>query len=155
MICNGKYLPAVLLALLALPASADVYKCTDDAGHVTYTNQKPAPKGCKLLSVDQTVNSVPAPRGSARSSSGFPKVDGDTQKARDTDRRRILDGELASEQKSLEEARQALSEGESQRLGDERNYQKYQDRVQRLKDEVAVHERNVQALQREISNLPQ
>ncbi|MBL8481597.1 MAG: DUF4124 domain-containing protein [Rhodocyclaceae bacterium] len=155
MIRNGKQFAAVALLLAALPAAADVYKCTDDEGHVTYTNQKPAPKGCKLLSVEQPVSAVPATRNPARTGAGFPRVDGDTQKARDTDRRRILEGELASEKKYLDEARQALATGEAERQGDERNYQKYTDRVQRLKDEVAVHERNVQALQREISNLPQ
>ena len=40
------------------------------------------------------------------------------------------------------------------RLGDERNYQKYLDRIQGLKDNVALHERNVDALRKEISKLP-
>ena len=31
------------------------------------------------------------------------------------------------------------------------NYQKYLDRVQKLKDEVALHEKNVAALQKELS----
>ncbi|MFX9665274.1 hypothetical protein ABTO78_21685, partial [Acinetobacter baumannii] len=75
-------------------------------------------------------------------------------KARDSERRRILEAELDTETKNLEAARKALTEGEAVRLGDERNYQKYLDRIQGLKDNVALHERNVDALRKEISKLP-
>ncbi|GLT22970.1 hypothetical protein GCM10007933_24310 [Zoogloea oryzae] len=80
-------------------------------------------------------------------------MDSGTQKARDTDRRRILEEELATEQKSLEAARKELEEQESVRYGNERNYQKLLDRVQPYKDKVQLHERNIEALRREISNL--
>ncbi|WP_228111912.1 hypothetical protein [Zoogloea sp. 1C4] len=80
-------------------------------------------------------------------------MDSGTQKARDTDRRRILEEELATEQKSLEAARKELEEQESVRYGNERNYQKVLDRVQPYKDKVQLHERNIEALRREISNL--
>ena len=85
---------------------------------------------------------------------GFPSVSNDQQKARDSERRRILEAELATETGSLEEARKALTEGEAVRLGNERNYQKYLDRIQGLKDNVALHERNVDALRKELSKLP-
>ena len=42
----------------------------------------------------------------------------------------------------------------SERLGDERNYQKYLDRVDRLKDEVAQAAQNVSSIRREIDSLP-
>ncbi len=147
-------------ACTALPAGADVFKCVDGEGHVTYTNDKSSARGCKLLSSDVPVSSVPGagvappkPAGPA-SSGGFPSVSGDQQKARDSERRRILEAELDTEMKSLDAARKALSEGESVRLGDERNYQKYLDRIQGLKDNVALHERNVDALRKEIAKLP-
>ena len=53
----------------------------------------------------------------------------------------------------LAEARKALSEGEATRMGGERNYQRYLDRVQGLKDRVSQHERNIGALKQELSNL--
>lgn len=161
-------IPLLLAALLCSPmASADIYKCVDEAGHVTYTNSKPSGKGCNTLSRDQAVSSVPssmptprpaaqpsAPQGGASSAGGgFPRVDPGTQKARDTDRRRILETELSTEQRSLEAARKELDEQESVRNGNERNYQKFLDRVQPYKDKVQLHERNIEALQREISNL--
>ena len=42
---------------------------------------------------------------------------------------------------------------EATRLGDERNYQKYLDRVQGLKDNVALHEKNVEALNKELAGI--
>ena len=160
-------IPLLLASLLCSPlAAADIYKCVDEAGHVTYTNNKPSGKGCNTLSRDQPVSSVPggppasrptavpAPQNGASSgSAGFPRVDSGTQKARDTDRRRILEEELNSEQKSLEVARKELEDQESVRYGNERNYQKVLDRLQPYKDKVQLHERNIEALRREISNL--
>lgn len=147
--------------LVALPVCADVFKCVDGDGHVTYTNDKVNARGCKLLSSEMPVSSVPGPASSSRkpasagaSPGGFPSVSGDQQKARDSERRRILEAELDAENKSLDEARKALAEGEAVRLGDERNYQKYLERIQGLKDNVALHERNIDALRKELSKLP-
>jgi hypothetical protein len=50
-------------------------------------------------------------------------------------------------------ASKELTEQESVRLGDERNYQKYLDRVQSFKDKVALHERNIEALNKELAKL--
>lgn len=150
-----------LACLSASVAQADIYKCVDEpGGSPTYTNEKPAPgrKGCTLLSREQPISTVPAmpvrkPATATPTPSSFPRVDDGTQKSRDNDRRRILEQELATEEKSLEEARKALTEQESVRLGDERNYAKFLERVQPYKDKVALHERNVEAIRKEISNL--
>lgn len=146
------------MTLAVLPAAADIYKCVDAEGHTTYTNDKSRASGCKVLASDVPVSSVSgpaaAPKPAANPAGGFPSVSGDQQKARDSERRRILEAELATENGSLETARKALTEGEAVRLGDERNYQKYLDRIQGLKDNVALHERNVDALRKELSKLP-
>lgn len=144
------------LALCGAAGAAwgEIYKCVGPDGHVTYTNNKSAAANCKQISSDLPVSTVPAARvPQHRPSSDFPRVDEGTQKSRDSDRRRILEQELAAEQEQLQTARKALVEGEATRLGGERNYQKYQERVQRLRDDVALHERNVDALQKELSNL--
>ena len=163
-------LPVVLglAALLsAAPALADIFKCIDEGGHVTYTNAKVGGKGCSLLSRDQPVSSMPAgpasrPAGapstapaapSASGAAGFPRVDAGTQRARDNDRRRILEDELATEQNSLAVAQKDLADQEAIRNGDERNYQRVLDRLQPFKDKVQLHERNIEALRREIANL--
>jgi Domain of unknown function (DUF4124) len=150
-----KFVLIGLTALAAPLAWADVYKCMDDDGHVTYTNTKPSAKSkCTALSRDQRVSTVPGRAApAAPSPAGFPKVDGDTQKARDNDRRKILDQELATEQKNLEQAKKDLSEQEAVRTGDERNYERVIARLQPYKDKVALHERNIEALKKEIGNL--
>ncbi len=148
-----------LLALLlsvAGTANADtLYKCTDDSGVVLYTNQKGTGKNCTVLSNDQAISSVPGSRGATRnaSPSDFPKVNGETQKNRDGDRRKILEQELATELQNLDKARKDLAEQESIRNGNEQNYQRVLDRLQPFKDAVALHERNIDALRRELGNL--
>jgi predicted nucleic acid-binding Zn-ribbon protein len=78
-------------------------------------------------------------------------VDGDTQRGRDAERRRILEQELASEQKLLDEARKDLADQESQRLGNERNYQRVLDRLEPYKKKVKLHEDNIANLRRELA----
>lgn len=145
------------LLLAGTPVWADIYKCVDDQGRVTYTNSRVA-KGCSALNRDLPVSSVPGPSSAGGKASGpdsatFPKVSDEAQRNRDGDRKRILTQELATEEKSLEDARKALAEQEAVRLGDERNYQKVLDRLQPFKDKVELHQRNVEALKRELGNL--
>ena len=72
---------------------------------------------------------------------------------RDADRRRILEQELANEQKLLEEARKQLAAQESVRLGSERNYQRVLDRLEPYQKQVKLHEDNIANLQKELANL--
>jgi hypothetical protein len=146
-----------LLALLAPPASAgDIWECADENGNKRFTNIKSESKGCRLMEVKVPINTVPAtPRPSAKaaeSPKNFPRVDGDTQRSRDAERRRILEQELANEQKLLDEARKELAEQESQRLGSERNYQRMLDRLEPYKKKVKLHEDNVTNLRRELAS---
>jgi hypothetical protein len=89
----------------------------------------------------------------------FPKVDEQTQKSRDGDRRRILENELAAEQKNAEQAKKDLAEQEAIVLPSERmqggaiSGGKVQERLQPYKDKVALHQRNIEAIQKEIANL--
>ncbi|MBT0959652.1 DUF4124 domain-containing protein [Denitromonas iodatirespirans] len=151
-------LASVLLSPVAL---ADVYKCVETdpvtgQKRVTYTNTRGA-KGCERLSEDLPVSSVPgaapAKKPGASSPGAFPRVSSDDQRARDAERRKLLEGELAAEQAALEEARKAFAEADAVRYGNERNYQKKLDRLQPFKEAVEQHERNVEALQKELSGL--
>jgi len=149
---------AFLSLLVALPVTAGtIYKCVDDGGGTLISNSK-VNKSCQAV-VSGPDSSLPAPKARAPgaaanpSPAGFPKVAEDTQKARDTDRRRILEQEMAAEQKNLEVAKKDLAEQEASRSGDERNYQRVLDRLQPYKDRVAQHERNIEAIQKELNNL--
>jgi len=139
----------VMLMLAGAYAWADIYKKVDEDGRVTYSNVPS--KGAQKLNLEP-LNTVPASKPKSQSPDNFPRVDSGTQKERDYKRRQILENELAQEMNQLEEAQKAVAEGQEVRLGDERhNYQKYLDRVQRLKDAVAEHEKNIDALRQEIA----
>lgn len=152
-------LPTFVACLAAPAAEADIYKCVSDSGQITYTNAKPAnhEKGCSLMTKDQPVSTASSGKRSSAaatpSPSSFPKVDNDTQKSRDNDRRKILENELDAEKKALEAAKKELAEQEAVRNGDEKNYQKFLDRVQPYKDTVALHQRNIDSLNKELAKL--
>ena len=98
---------ALLVALLPLSVSAQtIYKCIDASGGTVISNSR-VEKNCKAISTGPE-NAVPAPPRAKPASAvanpspaGFPRVQEDTQKARDGDRRHILEQELAGEQRSL------------------------------------------------------
>ncbi|MBK7956611.1 MAG: DUF4124 domain-containing protein [Candidatus Accumulibacter sp.] len=152
-----------LALLAAVPALAqDIYKCADPDGRVTYSNVPT--KSCRKLILDP-VNLAPSAKPPAATGTrtatpgSFPKVDEQTQKSRDGDRRRILENELAAEQKNAEQAKKELAEQEGIVLPSERmqggaiSGGKVQERIQTYKDKVALHQRNIEAIHREIANL--
>ncbi|MCP5268511.1 MAG: DUF4124 domain-containing protein [Zoogloeaceae bacterium] len=146
-----------LLVLPALPVQAEIFKCTDNAGHVTYSNV--SSKGCTRLNLEPiSSGSGGKPAAKAATPSSFPRVAEDTQRARDNDRRKILEQELATEQKSLDEAKKRLAEGEiaqpNERMqGGGINQAKVQERIKPLQDQVQLHERNLEAINKEMRNL--
>ena len=143
--------------------SDDIFMCVDDQGNKSFQNVGTA-KGCKRMDVGPVL-SMPAPRLPARSvqpagddrvsvsPASYPRIDRDTQRSRDSDRRRILEDELKAEEDRLTRLRTEFNNGEPERRGDERNYALYQERVQRLREEIARVETNVGALRREIALL--
>src|SRR5690606_29042000 len=84
----------------------------------------------------------------------YPRGDASTQRARDEERRQILERELRKEEERLAALEAEYKGGEPDRLGSERNYQKYLDRVERLKSEIERAEGNVASIRREIDALP-
>ena len=51
--------------------------------------------------------------------------------------------------------REEFNNGEPERRGDERNYARYQERVQRMQEDIQRGENNIVALRREIASLRQ
>jgi len=160
------------LAILGLwfaaspPAQAQeaktVYRCPGNP--ILYTDSISAKeardKGCRTLEgapitviqAQKPTVTKPATTGSgARPADN--KVDPNEQKARDSDARRILDAELRKEEEKLAALKKEYNNGEPERLGDERNYQKYLDRTAELKAALARKEADVAAIRRELSKL--
>ncbi|MDR2261530.1 MAG: DUF4124 domain-containing protein [Azoarcus sp.] len=150
---SSRAIPLFFLALgfVPLSVSAQVYKCVEDTGRISYTNSRGNNKNCTALDNAQAVSSIPSATFTKPTS--FPKVSSDTQRERDQTRRQLLESELAGENAALEEAKKALAEQESIRLGNEQNYQKVLDRLQPYKNDIEQRERNIEALNKEISGL--
>lgn len=168
---------STLLAAFLLPqfAFAEIYKHVDADGRITYSNVKI--KGAKKLALEPADTSfgtgatnsdgggakrTPATRTATPAS--FPKVDADTQNQRDGKRKDILQSELDAEKKALADAKKAYDEGASnpevfrKKNADGstqtfRNVPKFDEKMKNLQAEVDVHQRNIDLLEKEISNI--
>lgn len=155
------YLIAFFCAI-PLIAHAELYKAVDADGHVTYSSS-PLKGGKKIfLEPLPTMQPLSKPHMNA-SPASFPKVDGETQKGRDGTRRKILQDELNTEQKLLEEAKQNLQNAEGENRGNfvkngkslvnEARAQEYAAEVNKQTTEVNIHQKNIDALNTEIAKL--
>jgi len=161
-------LRALILVAFVTPASAqvtEIYKCVEANGRPLYTSDKRETVGkkCELVSREVNVVSTPPPAKPPAAAPGspaqkaspgnFPK-ETPSQKANARDRQReILQKELATEQQLLDKARKDLAAQEAVRTGDERNYAKTLERLQPFRDSVETHQKNIEALRRELANL--
>ncbi|MGV3582138.1 MAG: DUF4124 domain-containing protein [Methylophilus sp.] len=162
---------ALVLAAYTLPSVAEIYKHVDSEGRVTYSNVKI--KGAKKLDLEpvdtnfgndaqsEKARSTPTKKASP---SDFPKVDAQTQNQRDTKRKEILLQELEQEKQALEQAKQAYAEGQSKpevyhkknangSTSTFRNVPKYEEKMKSLQADVDAHERNIELLNKEISQI--
>jgi hypothetical protein len=148
-----KLLLALTLGSLAMPAAAqvtEIFKCRDAQGRWTYTNDRRQAEKDKCETVASQINVAP-PQKSARPSN-FPRESSAERAAGKGRQREILEKELKSEEAALAKAKQALAEQEATRGGDERNYARVEERLKPFKETVEVHEKNIEALRREIAN---
>ncbi len=144
----------LLAGLPAMNAHAqhEVFKCRDEQGQITYTNDRRQAEKQKCELVSRQINVAPSKPPAVRTP-GFPRETPQAStNARDR-QRQVLEKELVAEQQALKQAQQALAEQEAVRFGDERNYARVLERLQPYKDTVQNHEKNIQALQRELANL--
>lgn len=154
---------ALLVGLSGIShAQGEVFLCVDDNGRREYKNIG-LTKGCKPVDMSG-ISMVPAPprrvapvqtaaAKPAAAPADFPKVDSATQRARDSDRRRILQDEMRTEEQKLADLKTEFNGGEPERRGDERNYAKYQTRVAAMQEDIGRTEKNIEALKRELGNL--
>ena len=164
------WLLAVAPAALAQNAAPTiVYRCP---GNV-YTSSTDLPpkqaeeKGCKVIegapvTIVQTAKPAPAAarkgEGSAAAREGRgpeSRVDPNAQRQRDGDARRLLEAELQREEQRLAELQREFNNGEPERLGSERNAQKYIDRVADMRAQIARKQEDIAAIKREIGKLQQ
>lgn len=133
-----------------------IWRCTDPTGktHVTNVKDETSGRDCKVIQSQRVTVMPPQPPAKpAARPAGFPKESaGDRSSARDR-QRTTLETELKSEEALLAKAKAELSEQESVRLGDERNYSKVLERLQKYKDNVELHAKNADELRKELGKL--
>lgn len=158
--CRYLKIFAILLAAAGFAvanAQSTIYRCQDENGGVLISNNSRSGKNCRAV-VRRPVNSLPAPKMRAPSrhnasagkqnktsaAASFPRVQEDTQRARDNDRRHILQQELASEKQSLNQAQNELAALKTK--PDSEQAKPYQERV-------GLHQRNIQAIEKELGKI--
>ncbi len=143
-------------------AGETVYRCPGDP--VLYTDalsaQEAKDKGCRTLE-GATITIIHGPKPqpaksepAATSSPASARIDPAVQRARDSDARRILENELKREEDRLAGLKAEYKDGHPDRLGGERNYQKYLDRVAELKAGIERTQGDIAALKRELAKRP-
>jgi hypothetical protein len=127
--------------------SNGMYRCQTQSGTAFFNVPGMTPPSTGSRTTGKAAASTPTP-------AGFPRVDTATQKGRDDVRRKVLSEELSSEEKLLAEARAAYADGAPAPLPEERaDAAKYQQRIARLRQAVGLHERNIEALRKEIASI--
>ncbi|MCV2354783.1 hypothetical protein LNV09_11505 [Paucibacter sp. B2R-40] len=169
MLIRTSFLLTGMAVLLANAAQAQsvVYRCPGPP--VLYTDALTAKeaqaKDCRSIEgTPITVLPATRPRSNAAASqnsagsesrgSNDGRIDPNQQRSRDGERRRVLEAELREAQERLDALQRDYAGGNAERRGDEKNYQKYLDRMAELKASISRQEVDVQALKREISKLP-
>lgn len=160
----GAGLAAMVLALavsLPLPATAQsrVYRCGNE-----YTNQLKGRTDCKLveggnITIVESTTPRRAPAAASTSTkravtsgaSATPSAQEVLQKRREADARAILEQELARAEKHQADLEAEYKDGQPDKIGGEaRNYQKYLDRVARLKAELERNQSDIEGIKREL-----
>lgn len=154
----------VCLAFISPAVQAQVYRCNSAGGGATeyINNAKDAQvRGCKLMEGGNVtiVQGSPVPKAATspvRVASTSPSgAGGPEQKARDSDSRAILESELKKAEAKLAEQQKEYNNGEPEKQGIEgRNYQRYLDRVNELKDGITRNQSDIAGLKRELARLP-
>ncbi len=151
-------------ALLGVVACQQVYaqaaietlwNCKDKDGRTILTNQQQDTVGkeCRVVQ-QQRVTVVPSARpGASKSPQNFPKESTADRLGAKDKQRQTLERELSQEEGMLADAKRKLAEQEQIRTGDEKNYARVLERLQPYKDAVEVHNKNIEALKRELVNL--
>ena len=146
-------------------STGTVYRCPGPP--ILYTDAISATeakeKNCRTIEgapVTIVQTAKPAPRKSEASSAREgrgpeSKVDPNAQRQRDGDARRLLEAELQREEARLADLQREFNNGEPERRGEERNAQKYLDRVTDMRASIARKQDDIAAITRELAKMPQ
>ena len=131
----------------------DLYKCQTN-GAMSYFSGPPSGNTSSTTTrKSASTSSTSSPSPPKASPSSFPRVDSNTQRERDDVRKRVLTEELATEVRMMVESEVAMKVGSSPLPDESLTTPKYLDRQARLRNTVDNHNRNIQALNKELERL--
>jgi hypothetical protein len=151
----------LLLGTLCSPwaLGGTVYRCPGNVYTSEISDKEAKERNCRTIEgAPITIVSPPKRAPVQAAGNGAPrgegsKVDGKDQRARDSDARAILEAELKREEDALAALQKEFNNGEPDRKGDERNYARYQERVEEMRSAITRKQADVAALRRELSKL--
>lgn len=154
-------LPLAAVFAMALPAHAQtVWRCannnyTNNAAEAKAKNCKPVEGGNVTVVEGTKPNGGTAKGASAPRAATGPtdaqRISNEEQRARDADARAVLEAELKKAEARQAELLKEWNNGEPERQANERNFQKYQERVAALKESLARNESDIAGIKRELS----
>lgn len=150
--CAGMVMALTCSAVLA--EEHQIYRCGSDYNN-TMTAKEAVAKGCKTIegAPITIIQAIKRPKAAQAAGSTDEKVSPADQRERDNDARRILQQELAKEQAELTQMQKEYNNGQPERQGDEKNYQKYLDRTAAMKAAIERKQADIQAIQHELSKM--
>lgn len=132
---------AAALVLTALPVLANtVYECKDSNGRTVYVQN--AGKQCKKADIGKIGIYSNTPAKTTQHSSPASAADRQNDASVPPD---IL-AKRQEAQQQLDAAKKALTEGKQVRYGNERNYARYQERIQQLENAVKTAQQRLNEL---------
>jgi len=134
------------LLFLSCSTQAGVYKHVDEHGNVTYSNV-PSNNSKKIALPPLVV--VP----SVDSGNVEERIAKRREAMKTEEQREQIQSKITEEEKRLNEVRSEYKDGNPDRLGSERNYQRFLNRVERLREEIDVREKNLNSLRKELQEL--
>lgn len=160
---------AFLVALPASPQSAEggaMYRCPGNDYNNTISASEAEKLRCKKVeNASVTVIQSAKPGASAASAApparpvpavaeAMSPADSAALRTRASNARRSLEGRLKSEEGRLSALEKEFNGGEPERRIDEFDFQKYLDRVARMRSEISRKQIDIAELRREIDKLP-
>ncbi|MBS0587758.1 DUF4124 domain-containing protein [Nitrosomonas sp.] len=131
---------------LSCTIQAGVYKHVDEHGNVTYSNV-PSSNAKKIALPPLVV--VP----SVDSGNVEERIAKRREAMKIGEQREQIQSKITEEEKRLNEVKSEYKDGNPDRLGSERNYQRYLNRVERLREEIDAREKNLNSLRKELQEL--
>ncbi|SEF90498.1 protein of unknown function [Nitrosomonas ureae] len=144
----GNYFLLITLTLFSSLSYAGVYKHTDENGNVTYSNIPS--NDSRRIDLPPIIVVPPVDTG---------EVEDRIAKRRESmklrEQREQLQNKISEEEAQLNEVKSEYKDGMPDRLGSERNYQRYLNRVDRLREEISAREKNLELMKNDLGKMPE